>query len=334
MNPKSKRFPDRMKKLHRLLSILRMLDNRERCQRKNLAEKFETVEETISRDIKELNSAGFSIYFDKEINSYTFADSDFTLRDLDLNKNELLALLLGKQIGHNLGKPIENAFNSLLRKAHKDTGEQTKSRIKRLEEKQWFWVDLDPMDGFEKIERQYNTIVEAMDKRQELEITYRGMHDQRETKRQINPYGLFFSNGVWYVLAYCNMRNKIRSFALDCIKELEITDFHYVIPKEFNMDDYFKSSWHIMRYGEPAQVVLKFSKDVARWIKRRKWHPEQKIEEKKDGSIIFRVKLCGTKEIKWWAYHWAPYCEIIAPPELRKEAMEEIKKLAKMYNKR
>ena len=333
MNQKSKRAPDQLRKLHRLISILRMLDNRKQCTPNKLARDFGTTPRNIYRDMNDLYSAGFAIYFDKGTKTYSFADPDFTLRDLDLNNNELIALLLGKKLGHTLGKPIENAFNSLLKKAHKDTGEKTKNKIKRLEDRQWFWVDLDPMDDFEKIEKQYNAIVEAMDRKREIEMVYKGMHEQKETRRQIKPYGLFFSNGMWYVLAYCNLRKEIRSFALDCIKEFQITNMLYVIPKDFNMDDYFKSSWHIIQYGEPVEVVLKFSKDVARWIKRRKWHPTQTIEEQKDGSIIFKAKLKGTKEIKWWAYHWAPNCEIISPPELRKEAREEIRKLGRMYNK-
>ncbi|MBI3582626.1 MAG: WYL domain-containing protein [Nitrospinae bacterium] len=334
MNPKSKRFPDRMRKIHRLISILRVLDNRQRCTPEILAEKFGTTTRNIFRDMNELYSSGFAIIFDKQSDTYAFTDPDFTLRDLDLNNDELLALLLGKKLGHTLGKPIENAFNSLLKKAHKDTGEKTKGKIKRLEDRQWFWVDLDPMDDFEKIEKQYNAIVEAMDKNHEIEIGYQGMHGRKETRRQIAPYGLFFHSGMWYVLAYCNLRSEIREFALDCIKDIKITNSYYTIPHDFNMDDYFKSGWHIMRYGEPVEVVLKFSKDIAQWIKRLKWHPTQKINEQKDGSIIFKVRLEGTKEIKWWTYHWAPNCEIISPPELRKEAAEEIRKLGRVYGKK
>ena len=334
MNQKSKRFPDRLKKLHRLLSILRMFDNRKQCTSETLAAKFNTTKRNIFRDINDLNSAGFAIAFDKEQNTYTFADPDFTLRDLDLNDNELMALLLGKQISHSIGRPFENAFTSLLKKARRDTGAKTRGRIKRLEEKQKFWVDIDPMDGFENIEEQYNAIIEAMDKNLEIEICYQGMHERKETKRQIAPYGLFFHSGMWYVIAYCNLRNEIREFALDCIKDIRITSRYYTIPQDFNMDDYFKSGWHIMRYGEPVEVVLRFSKNIARWIKRRKWHPTQKIEEQKDGSIIFKEKLEGTKEIKWWTYHWAPNCEIISPPELRKEAAEEIRSLGRVYGKK
>lgn len=334
MNPKSKRFPDRLKKLHRLLSILRMFDNRKQCTPETLAARFNTTKRNIFRDINDLSSSGFAIVFDKEQNTYTFADPDFTLRDLDLSDNELMALLLGKQMAHSLGRPFENAFTSILKKAHKDTGAATKGRIKRLEEKQKFWLDIDPMEGFENIERQYNAIMEAMDTRRELAIVYQGMHEQKETKRHIAPYGLFFHSGMWYVLAHCNLRNEIRSFALDCIKGVKLTSNPYLIPHDFNMDNHFKKGWHIMRYGEPVEVVLRFSKDVVRWIKRRKWHPTQKIEEQKDGSIIFRVKLEGTAEIKWWTYHWAPNCEILSPPELRKEAKEEIGKLGRVYGKR
>lgn len=333
MNPKSKRFPDRMRKLHRLMSILRMLDNRQRCTPETLAEKFGTTPRNIFRDMNEIDSSGFPIVFDKQSNTYAFADPDFTLRDLDLNNNELMALLLGKQLGHNLGKPIENAFNSILKKAYKDTGIKTKGRLKRLENKQWFWVDVEPMEGFEDIEKQYNAIIKAIDEKIEIEIDYEGMYEQKETKRQIAPYGLFFHSGMWYALAYCNLRNEIRSFALDCIKGFKLTYKPYTIPDDFNMDDYFKKGWHIIRYGEPVEVILKFAKQVARWIKRRKWHPTQVTEEKKDGSLIFKVKLEGTEEIKRWAYQWLPHCEILSPPELRKEAAEDVRKLGRVYGR-
>jgi len=334
MNQKSKRFPDRLKKLHRLLSILRMFDNRKQCTSETLAAKFNTTKRNIFRDINDLSSAGFAITFDKEQNTYAFADPDFTLRDLDLSDNELMALLLGKQISHSIGRPFENAFTSLLKKARKDTGDKTKSRVKRLGERQMFWVDIDPMEGFENIEKQYNAIIEAMDAKREMEIVYQGMYGQQETKkRHIAPYGLFFHSGMWYALAHCNLRSDIREFALDRIKEFRITNRPYTIPQDFSMDAYFKGGWHIMRYGKPVEVVLRFSKDVARWIKRRKWHPTQIIKERKDGSIIFKAKLEGTAEIKRWAYQWAPNCEILSPPELRKEAAEEIRKLGRVYKK-
>lgn len=333
MKQKSKRFDDRAKKLHRLLAILRMIDNRTRCTPKTLAEKFNISIRTIERDITDLSSAGFAIAFVKEEDTFRFADPDYTLRDLDLNKNELTFLLIGRQFAHNLGKPFEKACQSLLKKAHKDTGIKTRERIKEIEEKPHFWVDMDQMEEFEKVEEQYNAINEAMDRKQEIEILYKAMKNQEETRRSIAPYGLFFHEGLWYVIGYCRLRDEIRIFALDCIKEIKVTNVPYAIPDNFDINEYFKPGWKMRRYGEPVEVVLKFSERYARWIKRKKWHPTQVIEEQKDGSIVFKVKVEGTIELKWWIYHWIPHVEVLSPPELKQEMIEEMEGMLKVYEK-
>ncbi len=332
MPEQPKRTLDKTRKLHRLLSIVRMLDNREPCTPLSLSKHFKTTERNIFRDMKDLSAVGFDVTFDKNNKSYTFADADFTLRDMELSDEELMALLIGKQMTHGLGKPFESAFDSLLKKARKDTGEKTRKTVKRLEGREMFHVNLNPIEGFEGIEKQYRAITDAMDRKVELLISYKGMHDQKVTERQIAPYGLVFSDGMWYAVARCSLRHDTRIFALDCIRKFWKTGKKYSIPSEFSLDEYLKPGWKIMRYGKPVEVVLRFTKDVARWIKRRKWHPSQTIEEQEDGSIIYRAKVSHPEEIKYWSYAWVPNCEIISPPELRNKAAEEIKALGEVYS--
>lgn len=334
MPRKSKRFEDRKKKLHRLVSILRKIDNRERCTPRALAERFETSERSIYRDINDLSAAGFPVVFNQEFKGYTFSDPDYTLKELGLTREELSALLLGYNTACALGGSFGKAFRSILKKVHTETSPATKANARRMEGQGHFFIGIDhDEEWFKKVERQYNAVNEAMDKKVELEIVYEKMKDKKETVRTIAPYGLVFQYGLWYVLGYCNLRKDIRVFALDCIKDFKLTERHYTIPADFDIGEYFKPGWKMRRYGEPVEVVLKFGKEYARWIKRQKWHPTQKIEEKKDGSIIFRVTVEGTKELKWWIYHWIPYCEVIAPPELRREMMEEMRKALVAYGK-
>lgn len=327
----SKRALDRKRKLHRLLTILRKLDNREKCTPESLSHHFETTARNIYRDMNDLNAAGFAITFDRDNGSYRFVDSDFALRDLDLTKEELTVLLVGKQLGQSLGKPFEQAYQSLIKKAQKETGAKTRGRLKDIEAQQCFWIDLDPVDGFDAIAEQYNAVTKAIEEKKALEIEYKGMGSQEDTKRTIDPYGLFLHKGVWYALAYCHYRKSVREFALDCVKSARLTKRHYSIPADFSMEEYFKPGWHIITYGNPVEVVLRFSSEIARWIKRRRWHPTQIIEENKDGSILFKVKLTGTEEIKRWTYSWAPHCEVLAPKELRKEVAKEVKLLKELY---
>ncbi|MBI5181838.1 MAG: HTH domain-containing protein, partial [Nitrospirae bacterium] len=193
MNPKSKRFPEQIGKLWRLLTILRMLDRCEKVTSKIYAKKFSIHERNIYRDIDDLEIAGFAIRFDDEGKTYRFADPDFSLRDLSLSEKELMALLFGRQLAHRLGKPLENGFNSLLKKAHTETGTETELRADRLQKgKQNLWVAIDPVNDFENIEGYYNTINKAIDDKLMLEITYHGMKSQSVSQRQVAPYGLFY----------------------------------------------------------------------------------------------------------------------------------------------
>jgi len=330
MPPKSKK-PDSTKKLHRLIAIIRKLDNRERMTADNLAKEFEVSKRTALRDIKDLNESGFAILFDNEQGTYRFADPDYTLRDLDLNENELMVIFLGKQMSRGLGKPFEAAALSLIKKASKETGNKTRARAKTLDEEKRFWVGRDYGEDFAQIKGQYDAVNAAIDRKVELEITYVAMNTRKETQRAVAPYGLIFKYGIWYVLGYCHLRDDIRLFALDCIKDVKLTGKSYRIPGDFNIDNYFEAGWNMLRYGEPVEVVLRFTKEYARWIQRRTWHPTQVIEEAEDGSIIFRVTVEGTQELKWWTYHWIPFCEIISPPELKKEVMDEMRAMMKEY---
>ena len=333
MAKRSKKSEDTVKKIHRLLSILRKLDIRETCTPVSLAQKYSATTRNVHRDIAALNASGFSITFDKNAGTYRFTDPDFTLRDLNLNDDELATLLVGKQIAHRIGKPFEDAYQTLLRKVRKETTSETQAKLKSLEEGKYFLADIVPVEDFEKIERQYHAIEEAMNRKEKIEIVYKAMRnkDRKESKRYIDPYGLIFHEGMWYVIGFCHLKREIRTFALDCIRDFKITNKPYTIPADFNMTDYFKPGWHMIRYGEPVEVVLKFAENYARWIRRRKWHPTQVIEEQKDGSILFKVTVEGTRELKWWIYHLIPHCKILSPPELREEVIGEMKAMLRKY---
>lgn len=333
MTPKSRKFEETTKKLHRLISILRILDNRKRCTPKTLSDEFKTTERNIYRDINDLNASGFSIVYDKAAGTYRFTDADFTLRDLDLDNDELTALLVGRQVAERLGKPFESTFQSILGKVKKDSGPRTQGRFKTLADEGRFWIDIDEADGFDSIEKQYKAINRAMDEKVAVKLVYHAMKSDEESTRAVSPFGLVFDYGLWYMIGHCHLRNDIRVFALDCIKDIHLTDRHYIIPVGFNIADHFKPGWQMLRYGEPAEVVIKFEKHYARWIKRRKWHPTQKIEEQPDGSLIFRVTVQGTRELKWWIYHWIPYCKVLSPPELRDEMIGEMREMLEVYKR-
>jgi len=316
-----------LKRINRMVSILSMIDGRERVTPKGLADHFGTSERSIYRDIKAL-LVDFPIRYDEEKGSYRFVDG-YSLKKVDLSPNEVRAVLVSKAAVAKLGKGVANAYDGLMKKIRAETGCKTGQRLQSVGPQ--YWLDIDPVEDFCGVQKQFDAVQKAIEEKNSLDITYKSMGSQQVTKRVIDPYGLFCSKGVWYTLAYCRMKKDTREFALDCIQDIRPTDKYYAIPRTFNMDDYFKTGWHIITYGNPVEVNLWFNKDVARWITRRKWHPSQKVTANKDGSIVFKVTVNGTMELKRWLLQWGPDCEVLSPPEFRKEVTTELKLMSERY---
>ena len=319
-----------VKRLNRLVEMLRIIDKGEKVTAGSFADHFGIAQRTVYRDLTALGGAQFPIYFDEERESYRFTEG-YSFKKVDLTPNEIRALLASKAVISKLGKGVSDAYDSLMQKVKVEAGCKTSQRLATASKAYWF--DIDPAADFTSIQKQYDAVQEALENNVRLQIEYQGMNDQEKSTRQIDPYGLFYSCGVWYTLAYCHLRKDTREFALDCIKKIKITDMPYSIPKTFSMDKYFEGGWHIITCGEPVEVKLWFSNDVARWITRKKWHPTQNIETKKDGSIIFKVTLQGTEELRRWIYHWGSNCEVLAPKSFRREVAEELKSMAAVYRK-
>jgi len=318
-----------IKKFDRMFEILCMIDRGERCTAERLAAEFGVAERTIFRDMEFL-SRYYPLYFDVDAGAYRFTEG-YSLNKADLAPDEIKAMLMGRTVAAKMGEKMSGAFDHLMEKLNVEMGYRTRQRLKGVSNS--YWVDLDPVHDFSKIRKQHDAIERAMDEKISIEVTYERIQDREKTVRLYEPYGLFLSEGVWYAIGYCHLREDVRILALDCIRKIRSAGKSYSIPDDFSMDDYFKSGWHIIRYGEPVEIVLRFSEEVAPWIRRKKWHPSQKIGENGDGSIEFSVTLDGTDEIKRWIYHWGPNCEVISPPEFRQEVAEELNQMTDLYKK-
>ena len=78
------------------------------------------------------------------------------------------------------------------------------------------------------------------------------------------------------------------------------------------MSDLYWPSFGVFQ-GEPVNIKIWFSPDVAGYIKEKIWHESQKIEQQNDGSIIFEAEVAGTEEIKFWIMSWGASALVLEP---------------------
>jgi predicted DNA-binding transcriptional regulator YafY len=179
----------------------------------------------------------------------------------------------------------------------------------------------------------YQDLQNATLKHHPVDITYHSRGRQEPTRRRVDPYGLTFKIGAWYLVGYCHLREGIRTFALDRIKWLRVEEgLRFLYPSDFDLNEWLARGWQLQSNGEPTQVVVRFHPEVAPWIAGGHWHPTQQIEKQPDGSLLFRVKVSGYEEMLYWVLSFGEHVEVLEPVPLRAAVAEAAQKMVQLYH--
>lgn len=191
-------------------------------------------------------------------------------------------------------------------------------------------LQLEPAIDFSKVENQYQTISRAVNEGLRVEIEHQSS-DGKYLKREIDPYRLFYSNGFWYILGWCHFRDDVRTFALDRIRKVKMLEKHILTKAGFDFDEYMAKCWRSYYLEDPQKVCIRFSPVAAKEIKRKEWHPTQRIKDKKNGSLELTVTVSGQDEIMRWVLSWGKEAQVIQPRTLKIRIKEEISAMARAY---
>jgi predicted DNA-binding transcriptional regulator YafY len=145
----------------------------------------------------------------------------------------------------------------------------------------------------------------------------------RVYERLVEPYFLEPSpiGHSCYLIAHCHHSGALRTFKLERIREIELTDQPYTIPPDFNANSYLRSSWGVVA-DEEVEVQLRFSPAVAARVQECSWHPSQSVTGRDDGGVDFTATVAGTMEITPWILGWGAEVEVLGPAELRARVAE------------
>lgn len=309
-----------MKRVQRLVKILQLIDGGN-IGRLGLANKFEVSERQIYRDVESLIEAEFPITYSKKTGAYSFHEG-CSLKKISLHPSELQVLLIAKQVLSSVGDGLASDFDSFLFRLLHESKKSSAFTMPPIS------ILMDTAVNSSEIGALYQNILYAIDEREQVEIDHRGQ-DGVYGKRQIDPYRLFHSDGFWYVIGYCHLREDIRTFALDKIRSVTLLRRYFAIRNSFNFDSYMANCWKKYYLGEPEAVTIRFSPEAAKDIKRKKWHPSQEIKANQDGSIDFTVTISGYDEIMKWILSWGGNARVIFPVELREKIKKEATRIAK-----
>lgn len=296
-------------KFDSMMRILNILNRRETITRKELAQMLSVNIRSADRYIATLRSADFPVIFDEDRGSYVF-EAGFSLAKADLKPEEKLALGLAKGLAAKFGPMTGKALESVERKMMtcsfalpphiKFSGQDMPHEVE---------------DNFRKLNYAITNLnICEMD-------YYSASHGGEKTHRTIEPYFLFYQEGVWYLRAYCRTKKGLRLFALDRMENLVPLDKNFLPRAEIKADELVDAFVD----GDPVDAVLRFDKSCKPYLERYK-NRKQKVLS--DGRIEMKFRTNGTKGLKLWLYRFLPCVEVVSPKGLKEEIRAELKAAA------
>jgi len=199
---------------------------------------------------------------------------------------------------------------------------------------------MDWMQTLEKNEKHLRilaTVAEAWVSQRRLRIAYQSLPAQKVVERIIEPYYIepVAPGHASYIIAYCHRAREVRTFKIERIESAALTSDSYTIPPDFDANEFLGSSWGIVVEGEIKTIKLRIRDvELMRIMEETTWHPSQKLEKQKDGSVIMTLRVTDTVDLYSWILGWGEKIEVLEPKELREEVMNTAKNMVKVYQKR
>ncbi len=212
-----------MKKTERLNGIIYALKERGKLNGRELSELFEVSERTIYRDMDALSQLKVPLISHEGKNGGYEIDGDYFIPSIQLTEQEIIMLLMALNAGQEIKIPNLGSEYQLLRsKIINVLAESDKAKVNQLLKHVSFYVDrLLPKDYSEKV---LPRILESFMEGKNTYITYYVPAKGILTDRKVSPTELFYSDGGWYLSGFCHKRSEKRTFRLDRIEKITVTD--------------------------------------------------------------------------------------------------------------
>jgi len=222
-----------MNRLDRLTSILIQLQSKRLTTAREIAGRFEVTTRTIYRDIQTLRLAGVPIG-EEEGKGY-FLIEGYRLPPVLFTIEEARALVTtSKILNYHTEDSLKHNYESALLKIKAVLPLIDKDKLEFLDARIGFQKPWAPTSLY------LDTIQHAITESMKLKISYQSRGKEQITQRTLHPHAVYFSGAVWTTIAFCELRQEIREFRLDRIKELHIQPSHFKVDKTFSMEHYLE----------------------------------------------------------------------------------------------
>lgn len=315
----------------RIYRIDQLLNDRKVISFRELLDKLEVSPATLKRDLAYMRDRlNAPIVYDKELNGYRFeADvNEYALPGLWFSPEEIFALLTMQHLLSNLDSdgflskhimPLQSRLLAILDQSSNSLEEiQKRVKVERVSSRHF------NLEHFQEIGS-------ALVNRKRLAIDYHSRSKDESTKREISPQRIIYYRDNWYLDAWCHMKNSLRSFAVDAIRQVSFLDRTAIDIEEEELNLELGSGYGIFAGKKVEWAILRFTPEKARWVSQEKWHPKQKSKFLVDGSYEIEIPFSDGRELIMDIMRYGTGITVISPPNLISELCSTAEEILNRY---
>lgn len=177
------------------------------------------------------------------------------------------------------------------------------------------------------------SVMEAMTEGHEIKIEYQKYTSAKADIYTLRPYAVKEFAKRWYIVAYCIERQGLRVYGLDRIVKLELTEETFDMPKDFDVDSLFATSFGIyLPQGAGQTIKFRTSATEAKYLRDLPVHNSQKEIAHDENSVTFSIFVCPDKNLIMEFCKYGNRIEVLSPESVRESVADELLKAASIYH--
>ena len=289
---------------------------------------------TIRRDLQALQEAGFAVYDEGEANETKRWKLDaraFQVVQEGLSVADVAALYLSRSLVEAMpGWPLADELRSAFAKLDRALNPRTREFLQTLPQVISTKAGPRAAGTSTRLVEATRRLLDAIRDRHVIAMRYFSATSERSKSYVVHPYRLALAQGGVYLVAWVPQYNAFRTFAVERIEKLSISEETFRKTRDLP-PDLFGSSLGVFQ-GEPERVELEFEPRMAPFIQGRMWHTSQRLETAADGRLLMTLDVSIDWALRSWLLGFGAAVKVVAPPTLAESVRDELTRAAAKYH--
>jgi len=291
----------------------------------DLSKLVKVTTRTIRRDLQALQESGFAIYDEggeQETKRWRLDAQPFRSVQEGLSVADVAALYLSRSLVDGLsGWPLSDELRAAFDKIEKSLNPRMREFLATLPEV--ISAKAAPGGTTSRIVDATRRLLDATRERREVEMKYFSASSNRAKTYRVQPYRLSLAHGSVYLVAWVPAYDAFRTFAVERLERLSVTDDTFRRTRQLP-DDPFSSSLGVF-VGRPETVELEFDARLAPYVRGRTWHASQRVEDQPGVGVRLTMDVSIDPALKSWILGFGAGIRVLRPAPLASAIVEELK---------